>query len=248
MATPINGFQAISVQISTSNILERILAKPNTQFYENDAIYINDGVGTQVTATAQATHVFVNIVTAQQELRPATQYLTTAIGEVMLAAPVASGLIYFKTNLVGVAAPLKNLIACNANTNPAEIIFNDTGSSGDLLYGQAWVDNIMQQSLITGDVLASGVRTLTIYPSFWRAATTGDHVIAVPWSKGATGVQFNIAGQSSQYIDPTVAGKTGGTINIQDVFLGPLLAAGSASGIPYYQPSGTFVPYAVVSL
>jgi hypothetical protein len=149
----------------------------------------------------------------------------------------------FKTNLVNNAVPYRNNIACNSNSTLNTIVFPDaSGSTGDILGGQIYVTTLQQQFTILTDTVSAMVRTVTVAPLPSRAVTTGDSIIAVGWSAGATGVQFN-ATSPPQAISNTVAGKSGGNINIIQVVLGPTLPTAGGAFIS----GANTVPYAVVA-
>jgi hypothetical protein len=241
-----NGFELIGEQFSTSNLLERLPSVASTQYNKNDALYLSAsgslGLLSQVTATVKCTHVYVNMFTSTPLLRPAAADLSTTLNEQILAVRCAGTGMNFKTNLVNNAVPYRNNIACNSNSTLNTIVFTDAGSTGDILGGQIYVTTLQQQFTILTDTVSTGVRTVTVAPLPSRAVTTGDSIIAVGWSAGATGIQFN-ATSPPQAISNTVAGKTGGNINIIQVVLGPTLPTAGGAFI-----SGTnTVPYAVVA-
>ena len=232
MAVPM-GFQLQSKRTSTDFLCQDAIAVPSTQYYADDALYMktaSDAAGgelIQVAATSYATHILVSMSVPKSLLRPATALLSTTQGEKIKAIPCAGNGSIWRTQLAGVAAPLKNLIACAANSTVNQIAFLDTGSTGDLLGGQIWVDTLNKQFTITADVLNSGTRTVTIIGDLPTSAiTTGSSIMAVPWSQGFQGVKFN-ATNPSRGIDTSVAGSTGGHVNIEGVVLG------TAPGLPY---------------
>lgn len=249
---PFNGFQLATKKVSLDNILVRLPSLASTQYYPNDALFLPStgvaGAGflTQVTATSKATHVYVSMFTPPALLRPGTPNLSTANCEPIHAAPCAGNGLVFLSYLIGNSLPTKNGLPASANTLASTVVFADSGSSGDLLGGQIYITTLQQQSTIITDVVASGVRTVTVSPAFTRAVTTGDSIIAVPWSAGFEGVKFN-ATLPSQGIDTSVAGKTGGNINIEGVVLGPSLSFIDSPPLYAGTNFGSNIPYVLVS-
>ena len=242
-----NGFQLIDENISTSNILERLTSVASTQYNKNDALYLSAsgavGLASQVAATSKCTHVYVSMFTAVPNLRPATPNLSTTIGEQILAVPAAGNNLYFRSFLtISGSTPTINGTAANANSTANLVLVTFAGSTGDFTGGQVYIPSLQQQATILTDVVSGGVHTFTVYPAFSRAVTTGDTVVAVPWSKGATGVKFN-ASTPSQGVSTAVADKSGGNINIQQVVLGSILP--TAAGV--FTAGTNTQPYVVVS-
>jgi hypothetical protein len=242
------GFQPYSETISTSNILQRYMLTASTQFYEGDALILTDGIAGQTASqTALPTHIFQVMITPYTLLRPAATNLTTTLGEKGLMVPVTSGVaggLPALTWLTPLAAnsgiPPFNGTACNANSSTTSVVFTGAGSTNDFATGSVYIPSLGQQRTVTADVVSGGVHTFTVTPAFSRAPTTGDTLIAVPFSAGSIGVKLD-ATNSYQGISAAVADKTGGHVDIVAVVLGAIQEGGDlgytlnrfAGGIPY---------------
>lgn len=242
-----SGFNLYQESVSISNVLERHPSIASTQYNKNDAMYLSLagslGLFAQVTAAVKATHIYVSMFTPSTLLRPAAADLSTVFNEQVLAVRCAGNGLKFRVDLAGTGAtPYRNVVAASANSTLNSILFLDAGATGDILGGQIYVTTLQQQFTILTDVVSGGTRTVTVAPLPSRAVTTGDSIIAVGYSAGATGIQFN-ATAPPQAISNTVAGKTGGNINIEDVVLGPTLQTPGGA----FVSTGVFNPYAVVS-
>jgi hypothetical protein len=221
------GFQLWTENISTDNVMQRYLLTASNQFYENDAMLLVDGIAGQTSSqTAIPSHIFVTMITDSTMLRPGTQNLTTTLGERGLMVPTGAvaggiGLLNFWTPLAGNSVPTINGTAANANSTATSVLVTFTGSTNDFATGTVYIPSLQQQRTITADVVGTGVHTFTVTPAFSRAVTTGDTVIAVPFSAGSLGVKLAPT-VTYQGVSTAVADKTGGHVNIVAVVLGPI--------------------------
>jgi hypothetical protein len=244
------GFQPYAETISTSNILQRHLLTASNQFYEGDACILTDGIlGQTSSATALPTHIFQVMITPYSILRPATANLTTTLGEKGLSVPVgnvAGGLpilTWLTPLVVNSGIPPFNGTAANSNSTATSVVFTGSGSTNDFATGTVFIPSLNQQRTITADTVSGGVHTFTVIPAFSRAVTTGDTLIAVPFSPGSIGVKLD-ATNSYQGISTAVADKTGGHVDIVGVSLGGILEGGD-QGYTLNRFNGG-VPYAIV--
>lgn len=244
------GFQLWTENFTVDNVLQRYLLTASNQFYENDACVLTDGIlGQTASQTALPTHIFCNMITDSTMMRPGTQNLTTTLGEKGLAVPVgavAGGLspLNFWTPLTGNSVPTINGTAANANSSTTSVLVTFTGSTNDFATGTVYIPSLQQHRTITADTVSGGVHTFTVTPAFSRAVTTGDTVIAVPFSAGSIGVKLAPT-VSYQGISTAVADKTGGHVNIYGVILGPSYE-GPNLGNSYSSINGG-VPCAIVN-
>jgi|SRR5665213_344916 len=221
------GFQLWNENFTVDNVCQRYQLTASTQFYENDAMILLDGIAAQVSSqTSVPTHIFVNMITDYSMMRPAAQNLTTTLGEAGLIVPVGAvaggmGLLNFYTPLIANSLPTINGTAANANSTATSVLVTFTGSTNDFATGTVYIPALQQQRTIIADVVSGGVHTFTVAPGFSRAVTTGDTVIAVPFSGGSLGVKLAPT-VPSQGISTAVADKTGGHVNIVKVVLGPI--------------------------
>lgn len=245
------GFQLWTENITADNVCQRYLLTASTQFYENDALVLSDGIAGQASAqTSLPTHIFVNMITDSSMLRPGTQNLTTTLGEAGLMVPCSSGVaggmspLNFWTPLTGNSVPTINGTAANSNSTATSVLVTFTGSTNDFATGTVYIPSLQQQRVITADSVSGGVHTFTVTPAFSRAVTTGDTVVAVPFSPGSVGVKLAPT-VPYQGVSTAVADKTGGHVNIVGVTLGPVFD-GPNRGNAVTNINGG-VPYAIVN-
>lgn len=233
-----DGFFPYQTLSAGSAEQEEILGLASTQYKKGDMLSVTAGIASLVTAAGRGTHAFSGVITPPDKIRPATIDATTAAQESVNATRVEGGQVGLFTELSGNSAPPINGVGCNANASPTTVVVPFAGGvgAGDFANGQVYIPELNEQRLITGSAFGGGIETLTVAPAFSRAPTNTDTCIVVPFSKGAYGVKYN-ATTPSRGIDTSIAGKTGGTVKIENVFLG---GGNSPSGI-------TKSPYAVVS-
>jgi len=217
-----SGFQFHKAKSAGAGPTEKVKGLASTQYARGDALVVTAGTGTKASATSKITHIVEAMYTRDDLNRPATELLTTAKDEPLFCIPVAGGNIILRSDLRGDAAPPINGTACNSNSTTTELKVTAAGSTNDYNDGQCYVPELDEQRLITADSVSGGVHTFTVTPAFRRAPTTGDTVIAVPFSKGATAVKLN-ATTPHQCISTAVADKTGGHVKIEDVDLKNLI-------------------------
>jgi hypothetical protein len=246
------GFALWSENRSTSDICQQYRLAASTQFYDGDALILTDGIASQVTTqTALPTHIFMNVVTDAKMNRPPAQNQTTAAGQRGLMTPVSSGVagglsaLNFTTPLRGAySAPTFNGTACNTNASATSVVFTGAGSTNDFATGTVYIPSLQQIRTITADTVSGGVHTFTVTPAFSRAPTTGDTLIAVPFSPGSVGVKLAPT-NPFQGISTAVADKTGGHVNIVDVYLGAVWEGAQIGQTLSLIQGGT--PFAVVN-
>lgn len=213
------AFEIDLERMAGAPVQEEIQAVANQQYNNGDMLAVTAGVAALVTAAGKGTHLFGALQVPADKIRPGTMGLATTVGEVVNAALIEGGDVRVKSDLRGNSAPPINGLPCNANASLTSLLVTQAGgAANDFLNGQCYVPEIGQQRLITADAYGANIHTFTVAPAFRRAPTTGDTVIAVPFSKGAYGIKFN-ATTPSQGLDTSVAGKTGGTNKIEDVDL-----------------------------
>lgn len=207
-----------------AGVVEELLAAPSTLFKLGDMLNVANGIASRVTAAGKATHLLIAPHPFDSTNRPVTldssQQFTTsaALGDKIQAVRVDNGQVITKSKLTGTSAPLVNGTAANANAVVSQVVFDAAGiANGALVGGTVFVPGL-GHARITGDTKVSNTHTLDIHPSFRRAATTGDTVFAVPFSKGLTTVKFD-ATTPSQGIGTAVADASGGNNKIEDVDL-----------------------------
>jgi hypothetical protein len=247
------GFQPYDENISTSNILQRHLLTASTQYYENDACILSDGIAGQI-STAEGgpvTHIFQVMVTPAAVLRPGTANLSTTAGEKGLFVPVGTGVaggfqpLNFLTPLTANdSIPPINGTACNSNSTATSVLVTAAGSTNDYATGTIYIPSLQQQRTITADTVSGGVHTFTVTPAFSRAVTTGDTAIVVPFSPGSVGIEHDST-NPYQGISSQVADKTGGHVNIVKVVLGAIQEGADLGYTLTKMQGGT--PYAVVN-
>ena len=103
----------------------------------------------------------------------------------------------------------------------ADVLITAGGAAGDSTGGVIYVAEFGQSRLITNDAYSAGVHTYTINTPFLQgqtavAATAGNTATVLPFGPGVIGIKFN-ATTSPQFIDTTVAGKTGGYLKCEEV-------------------------------
>lgn len=204
---------------------EQILGLPSQTYNDGDMLSVTAGLASLVTAGGHGTHIFKAVITPPNLLRPANtapgQFTTTAAQEQVTAVRVQNGLARIRSLLVGGSAPTINGVGANANANPSVVLVAFAGAAnGDFTGGQVYIPELGQQRLILTSTGAANVETFNVEPPFSQAVTNGNTVIAVPWSKGYQGAKF-LAANPQQGVDTAIANKAGGTLQIEDVFLGP---------------------------
>lgn len=216
------GFRVRFPLASGAGANEEILGVASTQYTPGDMLNVVAGIATKVVGTGKGTHIFVARITPPDEVRPGTINLVGTKGELLSCIPVSGELVVLESDLKGNSAPPINGVACNANATLNLLLVTAAGSTADYNNGQCYVPEIGQQRLITDDTVTTGVHAFTVVPAFRRAPTTGDTVIAVPFSKGATTIKFSSV-SPEQGIGAAVADKAGGQNKIFDVDLARLL-------------------------
>lgn len=217
------GFQVAKNNAAGAGQLEKVKSLASTQYAFGDMITThpasgNKGCANKVAAADKATHIVQSMVTPDSLSQPATAFLTTAACEDLLCIPITGSRVIIKSYLIGDSVPPINGTACNSNSTATQLLVTAAGSANDYLDGVCYVPELGEQRLITADAVSTGVHTFTVSPAFRRAPTTGDTVIAVPFSKGASAVKF-ASTNPHQGIGTAVADKTGGQLYIEDVNL-----------------------------
>lgn len=220
------GFTVLFPLAAGDGANEEVQGVANTQYNPGDMVAVVADLATKVTATGKGTHIVIARITPADEVRPGTINLVGTKGELLSCVPVAGDKVVLRSSLKGNSAPPINGVACNSNADPSSLLVTFAGSTNDFTNGQCYVPEIGQQRLITADSVNTGVHTFTVAPAFRRAPTTGDTVIAVPFSKGATTVKFS-ATNPHEGIGCAVADKAGGNNKIYDVDLAKLLVFSS---------------------
>lgn len=203
-------------------VLRELVAKPSTQFTGGDALIVTAGRLEQAaTATNTIDGVLNAIKILDSQQRPATEGLTTTGGELGQYIPCRGNGLIFKTFLTGASAgdaPPINGVLCNSNSTKTLVLVPYTGttSNDDFTGGTVYANG--ETRTIATSTYSGGVHTLTVNKPFTVAITTTHYAYVVPFSKGTRGVRLN-PNTVHTGISTAVAGKTGGKVNIEDVFL-----------------------------
>lgn len=202
--------------------LREMIAKPSTQFAGGDALVFTAGRAEQAATATAAVDAILNCIKIPPSLaRPATANLTTTLGELAQYIPVRGTGLIFKTFLTGASAgdsPPINGVLCNANTDKSVVLVPYTGTTAndDFTGGTVYANG--EQRTISSSTYSGGVHTLNVNTPFTVAITTTHYAYVVPFSKGTRGVRLN-PNTVCTGISTAVAGKSGGKVNIEDVFL-----------------------------
>jgi hypothetical protein len=211
-------------------VMREYVGKPSTTFEGGDGlVFINGRLEKASSATATLDAIFKSIKSRRQNIRKpnatTTSELTTTAGEKLIYTPVrgtaASGLFFCKTYLIGSSSgdsPPVNGSACDANTDlyTVLVLYTGTTANADFTYGTILANG--EQRSIVSSTYSGGTHTITVTEPFTRAITTGDTAIIVPFSRGVRGVRLN-PNNIHRGIDTRVAGKSGGKVDIEDVYL-----------------------------
>lgn len=112
-------------------------------------------------------------------LRPATDMLTTTVGERIGIVPIFAGL-----ELDNDLTPLLNRVAATSNSSTSQAICAYGGSTGDFTGGIVYLPDQDWQGVVTSSAVAAAAVTLVFAPPAPRACTTGDVVCAIPFGVG----------------------------------------------------------------
>jgi hypothetical protein len=233
-----SGFHVFKSSAGGASPVEQIYSVASTTYTRGDAVTVDPlagvtGQANKVATGDKATHIVEAMITAANLVAPSPpaagvawgqQFTSTANCEPLLCIPLTGEKSIIKSYLTGDATPITNGLACQTNASLTTIIFPTTGNPGaanDFTGGIVYCVELEEQRLVTACSVGGGNYTCTVNAPFTQAPTTGNTVIAVPFSKGTPAVKFNTTGVAYQSLDVTVAGKTGGTNRIEDVVLGP---------------------------
>ena len=220
-----NGFRLIRELVGESSLLERVLLTASTQFYFNElltwpaAAGAGSGIAAAAAATDSPTHVLVAVETPASMMRPATQNLTTTVGEMGLCYNVAGTGLVFETDLTGADAPPINGTAIKSVTSTTVIVVTAAGSSNDYRGGQLYIPELDQQRTIVTDVVNGGDHTFTVVPPFTVLPVANQTVRVLPWSKGNVQIKLSASTGAPMGVSTAVADKTGGKVKIEGVNL-----------------------------
>ena len=221
------SFEIYQARLAGAELTQTVKSLPNTLYTIGDMGYLVNGQFTQVSAGSKATHILLSMKTNPNTNRPLAgiapnQFQSSSQCEDLLVACIEGNeALWFKTYLTGVAVPVINLAACNTNASTTSVLITAGGAAGDSTGGVIYVAEFGQSRLITNDAYSAGVHTYTINTPFLQgqtavAATAGNTATVLPFGPGVIGIKFN-ATTSPQFIDTTVAGKTGGYLKCEEV-------------------------------
>lgn len=213
------GFTLVDRDISVGSILREFIGKASTQFVGGEALENPGGYLQRCSAQDDKVFGIFNVmITHKSMARPATINKTTTLGEKLSYIPALNSELVFRTALTGGDAPPINGVAANVNTDLSTVLVTAAGSTNDYTGGTIFVNG--EQTTITADVVSGGIHTFTTGKPLARAATTGDLVYIVPFSRGFRGVKLSSVSVSAGLgVSPAVADKTGGYCEIVRVGL-----------------------------
>lgn len=200
--------------------LRQFRSVASTQYNPAGALKGSNGALTPCASqTDKPLFIYNHMVTDKSVLRPATANLSTAICEMIEGIPCAGNHQIFETDLVGGAdAPPINKVAVNSGSTTTALV-TAAGSTSDYIGGTLAIPEMGYQGHITGDTVSGGVHTFTVTPAMPRAATTTDHVIAVPFAAISSNAVKLSSVANDLGISCAVADKTGGPARIESVNL-----------------------------
>lgn len=200
--------------------LVKVRTVASTQYTSDQLCKVTLGVLTICAAQGdKPTHKFVCIETPPSLPQQAIKDKSTAAQEMALCVPIGGSCIFMRRELVGNSVPQINGVACNANAVATTLKVTKAGdSANDYLEGECFVPEIGEQRHITADAYGANEHTFTVAPAFSRAPTTGDTVVAVPFSRGFTSVKLGATAPDLN-ISTVPADDNGGNLKIEDVVL-----------------------------
>lgn len=211
------------INFKAGQVLDEIQGGASTQFYPGQALVLTNGILVANTSqTGKPSHIYNAMIPAKSVMRPATDNLTTTVGEKLLAIPCAGNEQEFETDLVAISTdtdmvPPINGVAANTNATATSVLATTATSDNDYDGGTLYCVELDEHRPITDSQDTGGVCTFTVAPGFSRAVTLGDHIRAVPVGIGAS-PKFTSA-NPSRAVSMLVADKTGGNILVTQVDL-----------------------------
>jgi hypothetical protein len=202
-------------------VMRQKILKPSTQFAGGDALIHTAGRLEKASTVTDTVDGILNaMITPPNKMRPDTAFLSSASGgEEGQYIPCRGNGLKFRTNLTGDDAPPVDEVAADATSTTSAVVVTHgtTTSNGDFTGGTLFCNG--EQRTITSSTYSGGKHTFNLNKPLTSIAT-GDLVTVVPFAKGTRGVKLS-AGASAAHrgIDPSVAGKSGGKVNIEEVFL-----------------------------
>lgn len=210
-------------------VMREFVGKPSTTFEGGDGlVFVNGRLEPATTATATLDGIFKSIKRRAANLRKpnatTASELTTTAGEQLIYTPcrgtAISGLM-FKTFLTGPNSgdtPPVNGESCDTNTDlyTVLVLYSGTTANDDFTGGTILANG--EQREVADSAYSGGTHTITVTRPFTRAITTGDTAIIVPFGRGTRGVRLKPT-NPHRGIGCRVADKTGGKVDIEDVYL-----------------------------
>ena len=212
------GFHLVSRNLSLGQILRERIGGASTQFADGDALTITNGILVKSGATSKVHGILNAMITPTNQMRPATELLTTTAGEQLQYIPAMGGQLIFETNLTSPdTPPLNNVNPDSGSTTTA--LYTGSGSTGDYTGGTIYFPSLDSQHTITDDTVNTGVHTFTFVPPAKRAIAATDTMVLVPFAGGSSVAVKLSSTTPSQGISTAVADKTGGQVKIEAVDL-----------------------------
>lgn len=219
------AFTLTNKLVSNQEILEWIQGAASTQYTKDALVKMSAGLPVNLAGQTDQPYGLVQEMDIQpyngqslgnvnganlSPLRPATDMLTTTVGEKIGIIPISPGLL-----LDNDYTPLKDRVAAVANTTKSQAIIAYAGSTGDFTGGTVYLPDQDWQGIITSSAVAGGNATLVFAPAAPRACTTGDVVSASPLGPGAT---TKFASSNPQLgISDAVADVGGGMVMVRKI-------------------------------
>lgn len=147
-------------------------------------------------------------------LRPATDLLTTTVGERVMGILIDPSLI-FECDVTPLLGGASAGAAAVTNTNVAQAIAAYGGSTGDFTGGVVYLPEQDWQGIITSSAVGGGNVTLVFTPPAPRACTVGDTIQALPFGVGAA-PKFDSTAPSTT-LSNAVADVGGGNVLVTKV-------------------------------